>query len=78
MPKLELTGTVKNLHRVVLHEKSPYVVRVELGCMFRSGVHRWGLKGRPARSYEIEFFVDDDEARRLQPDKPIRISLRQD
>jgi hypothetical protein len=79
MPKLELTGKVKHLHRVVLREKSPFVVQVEVDC---TKPKRFPLSvtanGRPARSYELEFFVDDEEASRIQLNRPIRISLRQD
>jgi hypothetical protein len=78
MAKLELTGKVLNLHRLVLHEKSPFVVRVELDCWHGHAPHRWGLRGRPQRHYELEFFVDDEEAKQLRPQRPIRISLRQD
>jgi len=32
----------------------------------------------PSRSYELEFYVDDEAASRLRLDRPIRVLLRQD
>lgn len=79
MTQLELTGRVKSLHRMVLREKSPFVVRVEVDAApAKKSPQRVLANGTPARSYELEFFVNDEEASHLLPDRPIRISLRQE
>jgi hypothetical protein len=74
MTRIELSGRIKSLHRVEQHVRSPFVVCVEL---------RWKQHPRRPwvpdlnRSYELEFFVEDEKAAGLRLDQPIRISITQ-
>lgn len=79
MARLELQGRIKHLHRLVTQEKSPFVVQVELDCASRNRLpFLMRAKDAGAVSYQLEFFVDDETASRLRPDRPVHISLSQD
>ena len=74
MARFELTGKLTGLHRVdMADQKSPFVLRVELET--KRPLHS---TLPPRLSYEVEFYVDDDGAKLLKVERPIRIRLWQE